>query len=111
MATNVKGVFAGGDVVSGPATVIEAMAAGRKGALAIDAFLSGKELEIMPEPYVIEYETIDLDLFKKTTRQEMPLLPVGERLKGFAEVDLGFDELQALRESDRCFQCGMFPKK
>jgi len=111
MVTNIKGIFAGGDAVSGPATVIEAMAAGRKAALAIDAFLCGKELEIMPEPHVIEYETIDLDMFKKTARQDMPLLPVDQRLKGFAEVDLGFDELQALRESDRCFQCGMFPKK
>jgi len=111
MVTNVKGIFAGGDVVSGPATVIEAVAAGRKAAQAIDAFLCGKELEKMPEPHVIEYETIDLNMFKKTVRQEMPLLPVDERLKGFAEVDLGFDELQALRESDRCFQCGMFPKK
>ena len=111
MVTNVKGIFAGGDVVSGPATVIEAMAAGRKAAQAIDAFLCGKELEKMPEPHVIEYETIDLNMFKKTVRQDMPLLPVDERLKGFAEVDLGFDELQALQESDRCFQCGMFPKK
>jgi len=111
MVTNLKGIFAGGDAVSGPATVIEAMAAGRKAAQAIDAFLCGRELEKMPEPHVIEYETIDLNMFKKTVKQDMPLLPVDERLKGFAEVDLGFDELQALRESDRCFQCGMFPKK
>lgn len=111
MATRVKGIFAGGDAVSGPATVIEAMAAGRKAALAIDAYLSGKALEIMPDPQIIDYEQVDVDMFKKTTRQEMPLRSVGDRLQGFSEVDLGFDELAALRESDRCFQCGMFPQK
>jgi len=52
-----------------------------------------------------------LTRFKKRTRQEMAEASVAERVKGFSEVELGFDELTALFEADRCFQCGLFPNK
>jgi NADPH-dependent glutamate synthase beta subunit-like oxidoreductase/2,4-dienoyl-CoA reductase-like NADH-dependent reductase (Old Yellow Enzyme family) len=110
--TNVKGVFAGGDAVTGPATVIEAIAAGKKAALAIDKYLRGESLDYQePVPSIISIEDVDLERFKKRERQEMPLLSAAERAKSFGEVELGFSELAALFEADRCFQCGLFPKK
>jgi NADH-quinone oxidoreductase subunit F len=112
MMTNMEGIFAGGDAVSGPATVIEAIAAGRKAALAIDKYLRGERSEYEESiPRTIEIEDIDLDRFNKRERQRMPAVAIGERIKGFGEVELGFTELEALSESDRCFQCGLFPKK
>ena len=110
--TNVKGVFAGGDAVTGPATVIEAIAAGKKAALAIDKYLRGESLDYQePIPSIISIEDVDLERFKKRERQEMPWLPAAKRVKSFEEVELGFGELAALYEADRCFQCGLFPNK
>jgi NADPH-dependent glutamate synthase beta subunit-like oxidoreductase/2,4-dienoyl-CoA reductase-like NADH-dependent reductase (Old Yellow Enzyme family) len=112
MMTGIEGIFAGGDVVSGPATVIEAMAAGRKAALSIDKYLRGERLEDEePLPYTIGIEDIDLERFPQRERQRMPALPMEERIKGFKEIGLGFTELEALCEADRCFQCGLFPKR
>ncbi len=112
MATNVKGVFAGGDVVSGPATVIEAIAAGTRAACAIGRFLRGQDLaEEVVEPRIIGIEEIDLARFKKRERETIPSLTAKKRTKGFGEVELGFTELDALFEADRCLQCGLFPNK
>jgi NADPH-dependent glutamate synthase beta subunit-like oxidoreductase len=112
MMTNTKGIFAGGDVVSGPATVIEAMAAGRKAAVSIDKYLRGESLEDgEPVPRTIGIEEVDLDRFPGRERQRMPALPMEERIRGFQEIELGFTEMEALCEADRCFQCGLFPKK
>jgi NADPH-dependent glutamate synthase beta subunit-like oxidoreductase/2,4-dienoyl-CoA reductase-like NADH-dependent reductase (Old Yellow Enzyme family) len=112
MATNVHGVFAGGDVVSGPATVIEAIAAGRKAAAAIDRYLRGENLDYeLPLPDTIRMDDVDTAMFKKRKRQRMSELPPKRRVKGFGEVEQGFTELEALAEADRCFQCGMFPDK
>jgi NADPH-dependent glutamate synthase beta subunit-like oxidoreductase/2,4-dienoyl-CoA reductase-like NADH-dependent reductase (Old Yellow Enzyme family) len=110
--TNVKGVFAGGDAVTGPATVVEAIAAGKKAAEAIDKYLCGESLDYQePVPSIISIEDVDVERFKKRDRQEMPLLPAVERARSFGEVELGFSELTALFEADRCFQCGLFPNK
>ena len=112
MMTDTEGIFAGGDVVSGPATVIEAMAAGWKAAFSIDQYLRGERFED-EEPlfHTIGIEDVDLDRFNRRERQRMPALPMEERIKGFKEIELGFMELDALTEADRCFQCGLFPKK
>jgi NADPH-dependent glutamate synthase beta subunit-like oxidoreductase len=112
MMTNTKGIFAGGDVVSGPATVIEAMAAGRKAAVSIDKYLRGESLQDEASiPRIIGIEDVDLDRFNRRERQRMPALPMEERIKGFQGIELGFTEMEALCEADRCFQCGLFPKK
>jgi NADPH-dependent glutamate synthase beta subunit-like oxidoreductase/2,4-dienoyl-CoA reductase-like NADH-dependent reductase (Old Yellow Enzyme family) len=110
--TSVPGVFACGDVVTGPATVIEAIAAGRRAATGVDRFLRGEPLDYdEPVTSTIPIEDVDLERFKKRERQKMQSLPVKQRVKGFGEVELGFTELMALNEADRCFQCGLFPKK
>ncbi len=112
LATNKRGIFAGGDVVTGAATVIEAIAAGRKAAVNIDRYLRGKDLEAVgPEPGIIAFESLDTTGIKRRQREKMPCLQPEERVQGFREVEEGFAELAALREADRCLQCGMFPKK
>jgi NADPH-dependent glutamate synthase beta subunit-like oxidoreductase len=112
MATNVDGIFAGGDVVSGPGTVIEAIAAGRRAAIAIDRYLRGENLDYqLPVPDTVRMDDVDTGMFKKRKRQKMSELPPKKRAKGFPEVEQGFTELEALAEADRCFQCGMFPNK
>jgi NADPH-dependent glutamate synthase beta subunit-like oxidoreductase len=112
LATSIVGIFAGGDVVSGPATVIEAIAAGKKAAISIDKYLRGQSLEHEEEvPSTIGIEDIDTAGIKKRERHKTPTLPHKKRISGFKEVELGFTELAALSEADRCLQCGMFPKK
>jgi homotetrameric NADPH-dependent glutamate synthase len=103
--TNLEGVFAGGDAVTGPDTVIQAIAAGKNAAIYIDQFLSGKPLELKPESKlpVAEPETSA----KRSPRTPMPSLDPSERIKGFQEVELGFTEEQAINEASRCLQCGI----
>lgn len=107
LETNKAGVFAGGDVVTGQASVIEAIAAGRKAASSIDKYLGGtgeidevlalSEEEIMPlKPPAPVGE-----------RALLPSLPVGERLGGFAEVELNLDERVATEQSLRCLRCDL----
>ena len=110
--TNVAGVFACGDVVSGPATVIEAIASGQRAARGVERFLMGEPLDDEePSAIKIPIEDIELERFRKRERQKMPSLHVDKRRKSFEEVDLGFSELAAQAEADRCFQCGLFPNK
>ena len=112
LATSVEGIFAGGDVVTGPATVIEAIAAGRKVASSIDRYIHGLSLEYEePIPDTIGTEDIDTAGVRKRKRQKMPALPPKKIIQGFKEVELGFAEVAALNEADRCLQCGMYPDK
>lgn len=110
MMTSMKRIFAGGDAVNGPSTVIEAIAAGRKAAIAIDKFLNGEDPGYTkPEPDTINFEDLDIKRFKKRKRRKMPFLSFGKRIKSFSEVELGYSEFEAQQEADRCLQCGMFP--
>jgi len=105
--TNIKGVFAAGDVVSGPLSVVDAMASGRKVAESIHRYLRN-----LPEGQVEPYEVLrSFDenvsgLIQKNRRQEIPALPVEERIQTFSEIDAGYDDEQAVREAQRCLNCG-----
>ena len=102
-----KGVFAGGDAVTGPATVVEAMASGRKAAISIDRYLGGKSLEkveFKKTGEIAEFEPMDI---KKEKRREQPLLPVKKRVNNFEEVRQNFDEKTAIEEAKRCLNCGI----
>jgi NADPH-dependent glutamate synthase beta subunit-like oxidoreductase len=107
LATNLPGVFAGGDVVSGSGTVIEAIAAGHKAALSIDRYLCSKETkEIAGPDEIIEVEEERLPRFvKRRERGKMPKLSVKERVSSFKEVELGFGEAAAVNEAERCLSC------
>ncbi len=109
MATSRKGVWAGGDAVSGPASVIEAIAAGRKAASSIDKYLGGTgdiEEELTGEskfnPCVGKAEG-----FYDWTRVIMPVLPVTQREGNFTEVELGLDDPSGILEGQRCLQCAV----
>lgn len=105
LMTTSEGVFAGGDAVSGPATVIEALAAGRKAAESIDKYLRGEDMATAEVEKVVSEMEIDTDRVEREWRIPMPLLPVEERVRNFKEVDLGFTEEDAIREAERCLAC------
>jgi len=111
LATEIEGVFAGGDLVRGPASVIEALADGRRAAFAIHSYLSKEPFPEAGDALTIGWESIDMNHFKKRPRVSARTLPVVKRLVGFPEVETGLGEREALMEADRCLQCGMFPKK
>jgi NADH-quinone oxidoreductase subunit F len=107
LATSREGVFAGGDAVTGPATVIEAIAAGRQAAISIDQYLGGsgvidetlaspEEIEMLPEIEEGEKHRISI-----------PALTLSERLGSFAEVELGLGEKVAIEEAKRCLRCDL----
>ena len=105
LATSREGVFAGGDAVTGPASVIEAVAAGRQAAAAIDRYLGGdgdiREQLAPPE----EVSSLNVEEGEKR-RPPFEMLPV-EKRKCFALVELGFNESQACEESGRCLRCDL----
>jgi len=111
LETNVPGVFAGGDAVSGPATVIEAMAAGRRASNSIDRYLRGENLKDNREKEFMTttHAPLDIDISKvdKEPRQSMPTIPVEERRGTFNEVERGFSEDMAVQEAERCLDCGI----
>ncbi|MGB9715165.1 MAG: NAD(P)-binding protein [Thermodesulfovibrionales bacterium] len=105
--TNIKGVFAGGDVVSGPSSVVKAIASGRRVAYAIHCYLrkfQTKEVEGLPVLGPLNEGVISL--INKSRRQVMPTVPVSERIHNFNEVELGFTKEQAIAEAQRCLNCG-----
>ena len=111
LATNKQGVFAGGDVVSGPDTVVEAIADGKKAALVIDRYLRGVELRelprvILPQIFVEPVEVPEEELIE-AVRVELPTVPVAERRKNFVEVNMSLSEEDAAREARRCLRCDL----
>lgn len=105
--TNIKGVFAGGDVVSGPMSVIDAIASGKRAADAIHRYLRNLPPKEIEEPSVLKpLDERIVNLVVKAVRQKMPTLPIEERIRTFHEVNLGFTWRQALMESRRCLNCG-----
>jgi NADPH-dependent glutamate synthase beta subunit-like oxidoreductase/coenzyme F420-reducing hydrogenase delta subunit len=105
--TNIKGVFAGGDVVSGPMSIIDAIASGKKAADSIHRYLRNLPPKEIEEPAVLRpLDERIVNLISKAVRQKMPALPKEERVKSFAEVNLGFTWQHALLESRRCLNCG-----
>jgi heterodisulfide reductase subunit A-like polyferredoxin len=106
LETSLPGVFACGDVVSGPATVVDAIAAGKRAAVSIDRYLRGKDLKAGREEEAKLVEEVSKEGVEKRPRQAMPRLPVEKRIGNFEEVETGFTEEMALREAERCLNCG-----
>jgi NADH-quinone oxidoreductase subunit F len=103
MATNVEGVFAGGDCTSGPASVIEAVAAGKRAAASIDRFLGGDGRLVPEEP--VERKLSGELLEKETPRRRATVLPPEKRRDSFREVELGYTYEVAMAEAARCLRC------
>ena len=107
LETSKAGVFAGGDAVTGPASVIEAIAAGRKVASSIDRYLGGSgDIDMTSAPQ--EKTTVAISsLLPLGERANVPTIPVDERLNGFIEVEQGFDEQTAVTQATRCLRCDL----
>lgn len=107
--TDQPGIFAGGDVVTGPATLIEAIAVGMKAAVSIDRYLRGEKLEFeeVKVPSVIEIEEMNLSTLATESRINPYKLSIEERKGSFKEVNRGFTEEEALEEAGRCLSCGL----
>jgi len=112
LATNVEGVFAGGDFVTGPGMVIDAIAAGRRAAFAIDKYIrrdtSRVEMYDLKSPVSGELPDLETDeVWEKQPRLAASLLPTHERKTSFAEVELAFSEEIAGQEARRCLRCDL----
>jgi formate dehydrogenase major subunit len=111
--TNIKGVFAGGDAVSGPSTVVEAIAAGRKAADSIHFYLTGAliappqtEVNVSRGKNLDEVALQNVDGIEIEPVEQIPERPANVRVGDFCEYTLDFSEDMALREAKRCLSCG-----
>jgi heterodisulfide reductase subunit A-like polyferredoxin len=109
--TSVEGIFAGGDSASGPSSVIEAVAAGKRAAESIERYLNDKDLltnrfedTLRPLPEDLLPST---DKLEKKARVNPEELTPGRRLTSFEEVEKGLTEAQALAEAERCLNCAL----
>ncbi len=113
LATNVAGVFAGGDFTTGPTYAIRAIASGRRAAIAIDQYLQKRpgRVQILDEKSK-NHQIVGLALETETSEQQLRIKldmeDPGERIKDFREVEKGFnDPAQAHREAFRCLRCDL----
>lgn len=113
LATNVPGVFAGGDAVIGPDLAVRAVAAGRMAAVSIDQYLRGVPVTGEVAAWDIAMKPVDaaeraaiFRAIEKSPRAAMPTIPRERRIAGFDEVDAGLSEAAAQREARRCLSCG-----
>jgi len=110
LQTNMPGVFAGGDLVTGPNTVVEAIAHGKKVALMIERYLKGEEL-VQPEPPrlpEVYIEPVEMaEDASSSRRAKAPHAPVEQRICNFAEVEGLLSVAEATREAGRCLRCDL----
>jgi NADH-quinone oxidoreductase subunit F len=111
LQTNRRGVFAGGDVVTGPNTVVQAIAAGKKAAVAINRYLRGEPLREpaaprLPRVYV-EPVAVSAEEAAHMERASPPTLPIDVRRRSFSEVELSLSVEDAGREAQRCLRCDL----
>ena len=104
MMTTMPGVFAGGDVARGPETVIQAIADGKKAAVAIDKYLGGAGKLNKGTPIDIPEQVSD-DEIVEHARFHRDSLEAEKRKCSFDEVDLGYHKLNAMAEAMRCLHC------
>jgi formate dehydrogenase major subunit len=113
LATNLQGVFAGGDAVLGADLAVRAVAMGRRAAASIDQYLSGQPVMGEPVQAHVNFQPVDdlerAALFReieRAARVRMPEIPMDRRRLGFDEVELGLPAADAQREARRCLTCG-----
>ncbi len=110
METNVSDVFAGGDIATGPASIIEAISAGRRVAVSIDRYLNGQDLRAGREKEIEEVTWVKdfCKITKKPERYKAPHVDVGRHKVSFEEADELFAKVKetAMLEAQRCLACG-----
>ncbi len=111
LETSIEGVFAGGDIVSGPASVIQAVAAGKRAAESIERFLKGRDLRSdrfddslnqLPDELLPQTDRVE-----KKSRCQTRELPAAQREGNFKEVEIALTEEQAIAEAERCLNCAL----
>ena len=111
LLTNRPGVFAGGDVVTGPNTVVDAIAAGQKAAVMIDRYLRSQPLvqahEVRRPSVHVEPAKTDGQGIYQATRVDLPRLEVEARRQSFQEVERTLSLEDALHEAGRCLRCDL----
>ncbi len=113
LQTGIHNVFAAGDGVTGPATIIEAIAQAKTAAHSVNQLLNGEALSPIPKPFVSRKDNFKpqksedyVGRYQNQLRHEMPVLPENDR-KHFKEVELGYESEQlAVEEAHRCLECG-----
>lgn len=111
LETNRPGVFAGGDVVHGPRTVVEAVRDGKQAAASIDSYLRGKPpdpLRVTPRRHrEVEPLEMNSDTRMHLRRPIMPELEVEKRKDNYRHIELGLTDEMALGEANRCLRCDL----
>ena len=108
MATSEKGVFACGEVISGPGSAIQAVATGHEAAAAIDRFLKTGEVAGLPTKEIRTIGDLPAETAsraKKFDRLEVGLTDATERVRDFSPIERGYSEAEALCEARRCLAC------
>jgi NADPH-dependent glutamate synthase beta subunit-like oxidoreductase/ferredoxin/coenzyme F420-reducing hydrogenase delta subunit len=108
LVTTQPGVFAGGDAVTGPATAVQAISAGKRAAISMDLYLRGESLPTIEPAEAVKTAKLSSVLIEKTkkfTRCRKISLPIDDRLKGFQEVESVLSEDLATKEALRCLHC------
>ena len=106
-ATSVPGIYAGGDVVYGPRILIEGVRDGQRAARAIDSQIQDKTLTVQNEvAWTVRQNHKMPEGYIDLTRSHVPSLPLNRRI-GIAEVEVGYDEAEAMVQAERCLNCGI----
>ncbi|UCD97540.1 MAG: FAD-dependent oxidoreductase [Chloroflexota bacterium] len=113
LATDIPGIFAGGDAVTGTTFIVDAIAAGHRASRSIQEYLSGVQIPSAPLQEVAQLS--QQDVFQRintlhvslSRRNEVPARLATERSSDFKEIFDGFSEQQAYEESGRCLRCGI----
>jgi NADPH-dependent glutamate synthase beta subunit-like oxidoreductase/Pyruvate/2-oxoacid:ferredoxin oxidoreductase delta subunit len=113
--TSLEGVFAGGEIVTGPGSAIKAISTGNKAGFVIDQYLKGVDISKITEtiPDYSDEEVIGIDQLEGVervthlSREEIKLVSAKERIANFNDITIGMDEDTAIKESERCLSCGI----
>ncbi len=109
METNIEGIFAGGDIVSGPASVIDAVGHGRRAARSIDMFIGGDGIINFDED-LHKYNKMYIgreDGFSISERENVSYIDADKRKLDFNPFELTYNEDSAIKEGSRCLQCDL----
>jgi heterodisulfide reductase subunit A-like polyferredoxin len=107
LETNLPGVFAGGDIVRGPASIIEAVAQGNEAAISIDRFINGLDLREGREKEAEAPVPLPEREIERRERVELRLRAPEERVRDFQEIEFALSAEAAIEEASRCLNCAV----
>jgi NADH-quinone oxidoreductase subunit F len=106
ISTSEKNIFSGGDAVTGPKTIVEALGAGKKAALVIHSYVTKKKSLKHHIQRTIAYKDLNIDYLEHKAMIQPTKLPLSLRSNSFTEVCKGYNIQQVSEEAARCFNCG-----